>query len=312
MSDPEDASERTTPKAIWGDANFVRYWAGHAMSAFGDQITALALPLIAVVLLEASPSQVGALTASVWAPNLLALLFGTWIDEFGQQQRLLIAADVFRGATLATIPIAYQLGQLSMPVLYGFAVALGVGGVVYNSSYPSFFVRLVPKTQFIAANSVLSTTMSIAALAGPASAGLLIQAISAPNALIVDAATFLLSAMAILTVRAQTGRAADGHVDAPAVEPYLLRLRSGLSYLRGHAYLRASLMASTMMNIAGFAIQAVLILYAVRHLHMSAGQIGIALGRRTAGRVDSRIGQRPTQAAGRSRHAGARAAARCA
>jgi len=307
MTDPESTSQGTTPKAIWRDANFDRYWAGHALSAFGDQITALALPLIAVVLLEASPSQVGALTAAIWAPNLLALFFGTWIDQFGRQQRLLIAADLFRWAAVAAIPITYGLGQLSMPMMYGSAIAIGVGGVVYNSSYPSFFVRLVPKAQYVAANSVLSTTMSIAALAGPAAAGLLIQAISAPDALVVDAATFLISAIAIMTVRTHIGRDADAHADGPAVEPYLLRLRSGLSYLRSHAYLRASLMASTMMNLAGVAIQAVLILYATRHLHMSAGQIGIALsigatggllGAATAAPIAARIGAGKTIAVG--------------
>lgn len=307
MSDAESTSEGTAPKAIWWDAHFDRYWAGHALSAFGDQITALALPLIAVVLLAASPSQVGALTAAIWAPNLLALFLGTWIDQFGRQQRLLIAADLFRWAAVATIPITYGLGQLSMPVMYGSAIAICAGGVVYNSSYPSFFVRLVPKAQYIAANSVLSTTMSIAALAGPAAAGLLIQAISAPDAVVVDAATFLISAMAIMTVRTHIGRDADAEADGPAVEPYLLRLRSGLSYLRSHPYLRASLMASTMMNLAGVAIQAVLILYATRHLHMSAGQIGIALsigatggllGAVTAAPLAARIGAGKTIAVG--------------
>jgi len=195
-----------------------------------------------------------------------------------------------------------------MPVMYGSAIAIGIGGVVYNSSYPSFFVRLVPKAQYVASNSVLSTTMSIAALAGPAAAGLLIQAISAPDAVVVDAATFLISAMAIMTVRTHIGRDADAQADGPAVEPYLLRLRSGLSYLRSHAYLRASLMASTMMNLAGVAIQAVvLILYATRHLHMSAGQIGIALsigatggllGAATAAPLAARIGAGKTIAVG--------------
>lgn len=237
----------------------------------------------------------------------MALFFGTWIDQFGRQQRLLIAADLFRWAAVAAIPIAYGLGQLSMSMMYGSAIAMGIGGVVYNGSYPSFFVRLVPKAQYVAANSVLSTTMSIAALAGPAAAGLLIQAISAPDAVVVDAATFLISAVVIMTVRTRIGRVVDAQADGSAVEPYLLRLRSGLSYLTSHAYLRASLMASTMMNFAGFAIQAVLILYATRHLHMSAGQIGIALsigatggllGAATAAPIAARIGAGKTIAVG--------------
>lgn len=194
-----------------------------------------------------------------------------------------------------------------MPILYGSALALGAGAVLYNSAYPSFFVRLVPKGQYVAANSVLSTTLSTAALAGPAVEGLLIQALSAPDALLVDAATFLLSTIAISTVHAHRHPSAEpGQTNA---EPYLRRLLQGAAYLRRHAYLRASLLTSTTMNLANFAIQAVLILYATRHLHMTAGQIGVALsigatggllGAVTAAPVAARIGAGRVMAIGAS------------
>jgi predicted MFS family arabinose efflux permease len=305
MSEAEGTTSQAKPGAIWRDINFDRYWSGHALSAFGDRISALGLPLIAVVLLDASPGQVGLLTAAIWAPSLLSLFVGTWVDKHRHQQRLLIVSDLFQCAAIATVPITYGIDHLSMPVLYGCALALGAGGVLYNTSYPSFFVRLVPKDQYVAANSVLSTTMSIAGLAGPAVAGLLIDALSAPDALLVDAATFLFSAIAVSTVHTRKRPPVEPAMD-PA-EPYLTRLRLGVAYLRKHPYLRASLLASTMMNIAAFIIQAVLILFATRHLHMTPGQIGLAfsigaigglLGAITAAPIAARIGAGRTIAVG--------------
>lgn len=310
MTDPPPARPDGGAGSIWRDANFDRYWFGHALSAFGDQITALGLPLIAVVVLDASPAQVGVLIAAIWVPNLMSLLIGTWVDQHRRQQRLMICADLFRCLAILIIPVAAEFDRLSMPLLYGAALALGAGAVLYNSAYPSFFVRLVPRARYVAANSLLSTTMSTAALAGPAAAGLLIEAFSAPDALVVDGVTFLLSAIAIGTVRPRHHEPAEpGRSDA---EPYLPRLRQGASYLRSHPYLRASLLASTTLNLAGFAIQAVLILYATRHLHMSSGQIGVALsigatggllGAVTAAPVAARIGAGRAMAIGVSLNA---------
>ncbi len=304
MTDRHAAELSAVDRSIWRDAMFDRYWLGHALSAFGDQITALGLPLLAVVVLDASPGQVGVLTAAIWVPNLASLLIGTWVDAHCRQQRLMIAADLFRFLAILSIPVAAGLDRLGMPVLYAAAVALGAGGVLYNSAYPSFFVRLVPRAQYVAANSLLSTTLSIAAVAGPAAAGALIATLSAPNALVVDALTFLLSATAIATVRTRF-RPPGSTAQAPG--PYLRRLRGGASYLARHAYLRASLLASTTLNLAGFAIQAVLILYASRHLHLGSAEIGLALsigatggllGAVTAAPVAARIGAGRTMALG--------------
>lgn len=307
MDDPLLSRPGGDARPIWRSPGFDRYWFGHALSAFGDQITALGLPLVAVVLLDASPGQVGLLTAAVWVPNLLSLFVGTWVDDHRRQQGLMICADLFRCLAILTIPVAYGLGRLSMPVVYGSALALGSGAVLYNSAYPSFFVRLVPRGQYVVANSLLSTTLSTAALAGPAAAGLLIQALSAPDALLADATTFLLSAIAISTVRV---RRSPGAKPGPtAAEAYLRRLRHGAAYLRRHPHLRASLLASTTLNLADFAVQAVLILYATRHLHMTPGQIGIAfsvgatgglLGAVSAGPVAARIGAGRAMAIGAS------------
>lgn len=263
------------PVGIRQNTRFLRYWAGHAVSAFGDQVSALGLPLIAATMLDASPGEVGTLTAAVWAPNLLSLFVGTWADRRRSPRALLIAADLLRAGALVAVPVGYGLDALSMPFLYAAALVLGAGGVVYGTSYPRFFVRVVARRQYVAANSLLSTTGSISSIGGPAVGGALIQALSAPVALLVDAVSFVVSAIAVGTVRPDAPPATAG---ADAEETFGRRLRSGVSYLRRHPYLRASLACSTTMNFAAFVVQALLVLYATRHLHLSAGRIGLALG----------------------------------
>lgn len=293
---PDSPDEPSRQPAIWRDRNFDRYWAGHALSAFGDQISALGLPLIAVVVLNAPAADGPAHCGDLDAESVLPVC-----GHLGRPVPA-PAAPAHRGESLPGHrncggPIGYASERLSMPLLYASALALGAGGVLYGTSYPSFFVRLVPRPQYVAANSVLSTTMSISALAGPAVAGLLIQAISAPRALLVDAATFAFSAIAIACVRIP--RALDTEPAVVPAERFRARLRLGVAYLHGHPHLRASLLASTTSNLAAFMIQAVLIVFASRQLHLGAGQIGVALsigaiggllGAVSAGKIAGRLG----------------------
>ena len=279
---------------------FLRYWLGNGVSQFGDQVSALALPFMAATMLDASPVQVGTLTAAVWAPNLLSLFLGTWVDQHRHHQGLLIVANLSQSLAVAAVPLALLVGHLSLPVLYAVALVLGAGGTLYDTSYPGFFARLVPKRQYVAANSLLSTTQSTSNLAGPALGGALIQVLSAPVAMVVDAASFLFSATMTRTVRLDDETTTGAH---GAPEPFLRRLRLGATYLTRHQYLRASLGCSIGMNFAAFIVQALLVLYATRDLNLGAGQLGLALGigaiggllgAATASRIARRIGTGPT------------------
>jgi MFS family permease len=312
---PASTQRSAATSQVWRNANFDRYWFGEALSAFGDQVSALALPLVAVVVLDGSPGEVGLLTAAIWTPSLLSLFVGTWVDKYRRQKRLMVVSNVLQAAAVTAVPLAYAADRLTMLVLYASAVALGASGVLYDTSYPSFFVRVVRREQYVAANSLLSTTVSVAALAGPAIAGVLIEALSAPDALLVDAATFLVSAIAISTVRIRSTPLTEPSTATPGGsgtdEPYSRRLLGGVTYLRRHHYLRASLLASATMNVAAFVVQAVLILYAVRYLDMTAGQIGLALsigatgallGALTAAPIAARLGAGRTIALGVGLH----------
>ena len=93
--------------SLWRDRRFRTFWIGQTLSQFGDRISELALPLIAVLVLDAGPGQVGLLTAAVWAPNIVSILVGSWVDQRRAKRPLLIIADLLRGVVLATIPVAY-------------------------------------------------------------------------------------------------------------------------------------------------------------------------------------------------------------
>ena len=268
-------SAEATPAVapLWRDRRFATYWAGQGISQFGDRITELALPLIAVTSLQAGPSTVGLLTAAVWAPNLLSLLVGTWVDHQARKRRLLIVADLLRCLVLLSLPVAHLLGMVTLGQLFAVALLAGVGQVLYQTSYPSFFVGLVRRDQFVEANSLLSGTRSVSFVAGPAAAGGLIQAVTAPMAMLVDAATFAVSAVLIGRVRVS-----ERPVDTAGAEGLLRRARDGMALVLHDPYLRPSLACATTINLFNLMAGALLVLFASRELGLSAGLIGLALG----------------------------------
>jgi len=261
---------------LWRDHRFTTYWAGQSVSELGDRVSELALPLIAVTMLQASPTAVGLLTAAVWAPNLLSLVVGAWVDQRPSKRRLLVVANLVQALAVIGLPVAFWLGHLAMWQLYAAALVLGAGGVLYQTSYPTFFTHLVRRDQYVEANSLLSTTRSGSFIAGPAIGGALVQAVTAPVAMVVDAVSFLVSAVAIGSVRVDEGQTDDATAAAP--ERLLRRAWQGLAFLRGHPYLRASLACATTLNFFSFMVSAVLILFASRTLGLEAGQIGLAFG----------------------------------
>ncbi|TWP34303.1 MFS transporter [Leekyejoonella antrihumi] len=258
--------------SLWRHRNFRRFWSAQGVSELGDRVTELALPLIAVILLDASPTQVGVLTAVVWLPNLASLFIGAWVEQHRHKRRLMIAADLFRAAALLSIPVTYWAGALTMPQLYAVAMLTGVGDVVFSTAYPSFFAHLVTERQYLQANSKLSTTRSGSFIAGPAIAGVLVQVLSAPITICLDAASFCFSALQVNRV---TSTDAEPDVGDTSL---IRRARAGVSYVVRHPYLRDSLGCATTMNFFNFIGATLLVLFANRILGLSAGIIGVAFG----------------------------------
>ncbi|MFC4592511.1 MFS transporter [Sphaerisporangium corydalis] len=261
--------------SLWRDRGFRRFWAGQSVSQFGDRITELALPLIAVGALHASANQVAWLTALIWTPNLLAIVLGAWVDHHARKRRLMIVADLVRAAVLLTLPAAYLLGAVTLGHLYAVALLTGVAGVLFNTAYPPFFAHLVPRSSYIDANSKLSASRSASYVAGPAIGGALVQALTAPVAIVVDALTFLVSAVLIGRVSVDEPEAADDET-----EPSLLRrAREGLAFVVRHPVLRAGLGCAATVNFFTFvAGSGLIVLFASRNLALSAGAIGLAFG----------------------------------
>jgi predicted MFS family arabinose efflux permease len=250
---------------------FALFWAGETISQFGDRISELALPLIAVVMLAATPTEVGLLTAAIWTPNLLSLLVGSWVDRQTHRKRILVAADLLRAAVLLSLPIAHWFGVVTLGQLFAVALLAGSGQVLFMSAYQSFFVSLVDRDRYVDANSKLNTSRSASFVAGPAIGGYLIQILTAPVAVLIDAVSFLASAFLIARIKADP---------APAAVPssLLADARAGLHYVLSHRYLRPALGCVTTVNFFTFVAQALIVLFASRTLGLPTGVIGLAFG----------------------------------
>lgn len=251
---------------------FARLWGGETVSLLGDSITALALPMIAILVLQAPAWQVGVLTAASWTPYLVALLVGALVDRVPRKRIVLVITDLWRGAALATIPLAAVLGELTVLHLILVAVAVGTAGVVSQTAYVSFFVRVVDQADFVSANSLNATARSATGIGGPPAAGLLVQTLTAPIALIVDCVSYLVSAATLAGMRVDEPPPERGkrHVLADAAH--------GLRTLLADRWLSSALWCTSLMNFANFAIIAIGLVFATRTLHLSAAQIGTAQG----------------------------------
>ncbi|MFJ2270674.1 MFS transporter [Streptomyces sp. NPDC087849] len=272
MSAPEVGG----PISLWRDRRFRRFWAGQSISEFGDRITELALPLIAVTALSASANQVAWLTALIWTPNLLAIILGAWVDRRVHKRRLMVLADLVRGAVLLSLPVAHLLDVVSLGQLYAVALLTGAAAVLFSTAYPPFFVHLVPRSSYVEANSKLSASRSVSHVAGPAVGGALVQALTAPVAVVVDALSYMASA--VLIGRIPLGESPTGR-DGAAVPSLLRRAREGMAFVWRHPVLRAGLCCAVTVNFFTFvAGSGLMVLFASRVLGLSAGVVGLALG----------------------------------
>ena len=281
------------PPAL-GLRDFRRFWAGETISLFGDQISLIALPLVGVLVLNASAAQMGLLGAAELVPNLLfSLHAGALVDRRGRRRQTMIFTAFGRAALLATIPVAYWLGVLTLTQLYVVGFLVGTMSVLFYVSYMTLFVALVPRERYLEANSLLNGSRALSFVAGPSIGGLLVQVFSAPAALIVDSCSFLVSAFTMSTIHPQeppTEAAESGHVKA------------GMSYLWHSPILRPALLATATINFFNFVFWALFFLYAIRSLGVSAGALGLVIGAASfggvlgsvlTGRISRRLGVGP-------------------
>lgn len=270
--------------ALLRDRAFRRYWGAQTISMFGDQISSVAMPLAAVLVLKAGPVQMGYLTALVWLPSLLfSVHAGVWIDRIGRRREAMIAADLGRFFLLATVPVCYALGLLTLVQLYAVAFGAGVLSVLFNVSNTAVFVSLVPPDQYVDGNSLIHASRALSFVGGPSAGGLLVQWLAAPFAIAADAASFLASALLLGRIRP---------AEPPPAESGSETLSAGARFIAGSPIVRAGLCAAATINFFEFAFLALFMLFAVRKLHIQPGVLGLVLG---AGAVGGVLGAAATK-----------------
>jgi Na+/melibiose symporter-like transporter len=255
---------------LWRHPDFLKLWAGQTISLLGSQVTLLALPLTAVLVLKADAFQMGALRAVQFAPALLLGLFaGAFVDRL-RKRPILIVADIGRAVVLGSIPLVALLGALTMGYLYGVAFLAGALTILFEVAYLAFMPALVGRERLVDANARLEASQSVANIAGPGLGGVLVQALSAPLAMLADALSFLVSVFSLALVRTRE--------PVPAAPPrrHLWReIGEGLRVALGHPILRTTLASSGITNFFSAIVNSLFVLYAIQVFGISPAGIGV-------------------------------------
>jgi MFS family permease len=263
------ATRRWLPRLLRGTP-FRRYWSAQTVSLFGDEISALALPLLAVLGLQAGPAQMGYLIAAALIPNLLfSVLAGAWIDRYPHKRRIMIAADIGRAVLLAAVPVAFLLDVLTIEHLYVVAFLSGTLAVLFGVSNSTLFVSLVTKKDYLEANTLLNASRATSFVAGPSAGGILVQTLTAPIALLADAVSYLVSAVLLLKIRP---------IEPAPSEAKGLGIGRGLRFVARSPVLRSTLLGATTLNLFNYMFAALFVLYVSTELDVSPGLLGAVIG----------------------------------
>jgi len=280
----QSVTTEATPahRSLWHDRNFLTMWSGQALSQFGAQITELALPVLAVLLLHATEFEIGLLNAAATAAFLIVgLPAGAWIDRM-RKRHVMIVADGVRAVALAALPLLWWLGMLEVWHMLVVALVMGVATVFFDVSYQSIVPSLVPGRQIAEANGKLESTSQIAGIVGPAAGGWLIGAITAPFALLATAATYVVSLGALVATRDSEVVAERG-----THEPLVRSVREGLAWVFGNPYLRLIVGTTTVSNLFSTITFTLLPLFVLRTLGLGPEMMGVIFA---AGSVGGLLG----------------------
>jgi MFS family permease len=257
---------------LWRHRPFLLFWGGETVSMFGTQVTLLALPLTAVLLLGASAAQLSLVRFVETAPYLLfTLIFGAWVDRH-RRRPVLIAANAARCVLIGAIPLLALFGTLTLPLLAVVAFGAGMFTVMFDVAWVAYVPSLVERQDLVEANGKMMTSYAASEVAGPGLAGVLIQWLTAPLALIADSLSYLVATVTLLLIRSPE--------PSPARQPasHLLReIGEGLRMVIGNVYLRAIAVMSGLWNFFNSIAFTIFLLYAVRERGLSPGTLGIIL-----------------------------------
>jgi MFS family permease len=283
--------------SLWRHADFMKLWSAETISQLGTQVTILALPFIAIELLQVSPFQVALLQTFEFLPFILiSIPAGVWVDRM-RRRPILVIGDLGRGLSLLSIPIAFSLGVLTIYQLWAVAFINGILTVFFDVAYQSYLPSLVGRSQLVEGNGKLDTSRSGAQLFGPGLAGYAISLLTAPIAVLADSISYFASAAFVFGIRKHEPEP-EPH---PSGETPSMRrdAMEGLRYVVGHPYLRWIATCTGTSNFFTNVTFSVFLYYAFRELDMSEttvglifsfGASGFLLGAVTANKIAQRIG----------------------
>jgi MFS family permease len=290
------------PGGLWQHRDFRNLWAAETISVFGSQIDDLAIGFVAILVLEASAFEVALLATLNFAPFiLLTLPAGVWVDRL-RRRPILISTDFARAALLATVPLAYAFDVLTLVQLYLVVFLVGACQVFFDVAYQSYLPSLVGRDQIVEGNSKLEISRSSAQVTGPGIAGTLVELVTAPYAVLVDALSFVASGVFLLRIRTREDahRVASADGRKPRMWP---ELKEGLRFVTGNPNLRAQAGCTATSNLFSSLAFSIALVFVVRELGLSAAVIGLVfsvgaagsmLAAFTARRISNRFGIGPT------------------
>jgi MFS family permease len=287
---------------LWRHADFLKLWSAETISQVGSQVDDLAIGFVAIVVLDASAFEVAVVGTLNFLPFILFTLpAGVWVDRL-RRRPILIVGDFGRAALLATVPIAYVADVLTLWQLYVVVFLTGICTVFFDVAYQSYLPSLVERDQIIDGNSKLEISRSAAQVGGPGFAGALIEIFTAPYAVLVDAVSFLGSALFLLGIRKPEDPPVRETVDGRKTS-LMAELKEGLRFVVGNPNLRAQAGCTATSNLFSSLAFSILLVFLVRELGLSAGLIGIVFSigaissfaaAFTATRLSRRFGIGPT------------------
>jgi MFS family permease len=282
---------------LWSHKDFLKLWTGQSISELGSQVSQLAIPWLAAVELHASPIEFSLLGVLGFLPFIIfALPAGVWVDRLRRRQ-ILIVGDASRAVLLALIPVLWAAGALQIWQLFVITFVVGIFTVFFDVAYQSYLPALIDRDDLVDGNSKLQLTASVAQVAGPSVSGGFIAAITAPYAILFDAASFVVSTLFMLRMRHREDvsqrRAGEPH---PKMWP---QVKEGLRWVLGNPTLRAIAGCTGWSNFFFSLLFAIFVLYAVRTLHLSAVELGVVFAVGSAGSIaGALVANRVQKAAG--------------
>lgn len=282
-------------RGVLSNPDFVKLWAGETVSLVGTQVTQFTMPLVAVLSLNATVSEVGVLNALKFVPVLLLSMFaGVWLDR-RRRRPVLIACALGNAALIALVPLASVTGLLSIGLLYAVVTLVGLLSMTFDVGALSYVPNLVSHDHLAEANGKIQASTAFAGIAGPGVAGLLVGLVTAPITLSADAVSYLFSAAGLIAIRKP-----EPAPEVPEVRASVRQsIAEGLRAVYGSKLLSALLTQGTALNLFFGGFITVFVVYAVRVVRLSPFELGIVMaaaavgsliGATTAGRVRKAIG----------------------